>query len=287
MKRNFIILITVFCLVAEMIYLLNQPAEIETVLPPTNTDIPADLMPGPILPDSAGQSGPVNNKLVRKKLTYEAFDIATNNTIDRTFVYITEQPGGKKYVQWFLVKKDSTLAEEYVLSENWETLQWISSLANEGTAYIGEKQGRQLVLKGKFKNEDFTKTITLKDDLPFYFNPKLGLKGFVYSAQTKTEFWGFRSDELTEFRMKAEKKGVHRITLNGETFDALKIYWAATGLGEKFFNRTYYFRVSDGEFISQDPADKWKMKLMALEKTSVTAQDQKVDQSSGIGQVPE
>jgi hypothetical protein len=179
------------------------------------------------------------------------------------------------------------LEEEYLLSKMWETLQWTSIQANEGTEYAGVKQGRHLVLKGKYRNEDFTKTITLKDDLPFYYNPKLGLKGFVYSAQTKTEFWGFRSDELTEFRMKAEKKGIHRITLNGETFDALKIYWAATGLGEKFFNRTYYFRVSDGEFISQDPADKWKMKLMALEKALVTAQDQKVDQFSGINQGPE
>lgn len=275
--RKVIIFLTVVCLGIEVFYILRQPAETETREVPVTAGSPTVMM----MPEKAfeieDQSAPAEDKIVRKQLTYEAVDSETNNTIDKTFVYITEQPGGKIFVQWFLVKKDFPLVEEYLLNEQWETLQWQSSLSNVGTQYSGEKQGKTLVLKGRFKNKDFSKTIVLKDDLPFYYNPKLGLKGFVLSEQKKMEFWGFRTDELTEFRMKAQKKGIHPITLNGETFDALKVYWSATGLGEQFFNRTYYFRLSDGEFISQDPADKWKMKLIQFETILVPEDDYRVD----------
>ncbi|MGE0268749.1 MAG: hypothetical protein AB7S78_09890 [Candidatus Omnitrophota bacterium] len=275
--RKVIIFLTVVCLGIEFFYILKQPAETET----SKVSVTAGSQTVMMIPEKIlkieDRYAPVEDKIVRKQLTYEAVDSETNNTIDKTIVYITEQPGGNKFVQWFLIKKDFPLVEEYLLNEQWETLQWQSSLSTAGTLYTGGKQGKTLVLKGKFKNKDFSKTIVLKDDLPFYYNPKLGLKGFVLSGQNKIEFWGFRTDELTEFRMKAQKKGIHQITLNGETFDALKVYWAATGLGEQFFNRTYYFRLSDGEFISQDPADKWKMKLIQLETTLVPEDAYRVD----------
>ncbi|MBP9855281.1 MAG: hypothetical protein KBD53_10495 [Candidatus Omnitrophica bacterium] len=283
MKRKFIFMFFGTCLFIAAYYFLSQPV---IVKPKGLINLDADQTQeheiNEVITNQAERQIQPEQEiseiptLVQKKLTYEAYDIDTNNTIDQTMAYITEQTDGKKIVQWFLEKKDYAEIEEYVLNDRWETESWSARLPNEGSDYKGIRKGNTLELRGKFKNKELTRRIQLNEDLPFYFNPKLGLKGFVLSKAEKMEFWGLRTDELTEFKMKAEKKGVAPITVDGKTFDALKIYWAATGIGEKFFNRTYYYRLSDAEFVTQDPSDKWKMKLIAVETSEVPENEQRI-----------
>ena len=56
--------------------------------------------------------------------------------------------------------------------------------------------------------------------------------------------------------MKAVKKGVKTIIVNGKEVEAIKVYYSITGkLREKHYNHNYYYRKSDGLFIKkEDPS---------------------------------
>lgn len=213
----------------------------------------------PFLKSSAAEMA---QAISTKSLKYKVYTVETGELIDHSLAIIKELPSGERHVDWRILDKSYQHIDEYVLSDQWETLQWKIYLSDRGTEYIGKKQGSKLILSGTAENKKLSKTIKLKKDLPFYYNPKISLKWFAQSEHERMEFWGFRSDKFSEYKMKAEKKGVEMFEINGEPVEAVKVYWAATGIGERFFNRVYYYRVSDGEFLGQDPSDGWTMKLI-------------------------
>lgn len=202
-------------------------------------------------------------------LDYKAYKVKTGELIDRSRAVIKRFEPNRLHIDWSITKKEYTHSDQYVVNNNWETLEWSIYLSDKGIDYKGVRRGNYLFLSGLFEGKSFEKEIRLKKDLPFLYNPKMGLKGFAASNKDKIEFWGFRGDNLSEFLMKAEKRGVEQVTIDGQTYDAVKVYWAATGLGERFFNRVYYYRVSDGEFLTQDPTDGWTMHLLETDHQSV------------------
>ena len=55
--------------------------------------------------------------------------------------------------------------------------------------------------------------------------------------------------------MKAKKKGDEIIEVNGKKVEAVRVYYSATGIREKYYSRDYYFRKSDGIFIKKVEPD--------------------------------
>ena len=68
--------------------------------------------------------------------------------------------------------------------------------------------------------------------------------------------------------MQAKKLGIENIDVYGKKIEAVKVYYAATGLAESYYHRHYYFRVSDGMFVKkEDPKGRGGTTLLLSEKT--------------------
>lgn len=189
----------------------------------------------------------------------------------QTYSYKKHKPRMKKVVNEFELKveplsdgkikynrilkgKRYTQEEEFILDENYETISWSTKREKEDTDYSGVKEGNIITLKGKLEGEDISKTIEL-DDQPFYFTPKFNLTKFILSDQQHIEFWMLRKDKLTKYLMEATKKGETTIEVDGQEVEAIKIRYAATGKGAKYYKRTYFYRKSDGMFIKRKALD--------------------------------
>jgi len=192
---------------------------------------------------------------------YKSYDVKSGNIIDQSFVIIKKLPSGVKAIRWSIENDQYVHEDFYILDTDYSTEKWKISISDENTDYVGQRKGNELFLKGKFNGKIFNKTIKL-DEKPFYYNPKANLTGFVISDERDIKFWSLRNDDLTKYLMKAIKRGEEIINVNGKDIEAVKVYYAANGIGEKFFNRTYYFRKSDGILVTQDVTDGWKSDLV-------------------------
>ena len=162
--------------------------------------------------------------------------------------------GQKKFTRKFTSKKYNK-DEEFVLDEDFQTVEWMTKRTDQETDYTGSKDGRKLMLKGVLKGESINKTIELEDDNPFYFTPKFNLQKFIMSDDEKIEFWMLRKDKLTPAPMQATKVGVKKITVDGKEVEAVKVKYSAAGKYAKYYRRTYYYRKSDGVFIKRKAPD--------------------------------
>lgn len=184
-------------------------------------------------------------------LTYRTYLKKTQETTDNFYITIGDMKDNKRVIIWNKEEEGINITEEYVLDKDYATLSWKVKTSDGLTDYVGVRRQGELYLKGKFNGVGIDKKIEI-DEKPFYFNPKLGLMGFVASGERSAEFWGMRNDQLTVFLMKARNKGVKNIKVNGRDEKAIKVYWALSRLSQLFFKRNYWFRESDGLYIKQE-----------------------------------
>lgn len=187
----------------------------------------------------------------KKEFTYKTYKAKSGRELNNFSVEIKKLRGGKKeFVRKF--DGDSHIVDEqFVLDKNYETQSFMASHPDEGTDYAGERSGNELIITGKLKGEEIEKTIAF-DNRPFYYTPKFNLTGFILSDKENIEFWMLRKDKLSKYLMKAKKVGEETIEVNGKEIDVVKIYYSATGAGEKFYKRYYYYRKRDGLFIKKE-----------------------------------
>jgi len=197
----------------------------------------------------------------QNNLVYESYDVKTNAINDKSFVKFKELPGGRKLVRWSIENDEYIHQDYYLLDEKFNTVKWEIYESDKDTHYTGIREGNKLILEGKHNGKKVSKVVSV-DGKPFYYNPKVGLRAFVHSDKNYIEFWSLRNDKLEKYKMKAIKKGTERIKLRGREFEVVKVYWAATGIGEKFFKRTYYFRKDDALFLTQEESNGWSMDLV-------------------------
>jgi len=216
---------------------------------------------------SFDSSAPLNEQMSKlkdiqgKNLVYESYDVKTKTIIDKSFVKFKKIPGGKLLVHWSIENGDYIHKDHFLLDERFNTLKWEVFESDNDTKYTGIREGNKLILDGKHNGKKVSKVVSI-DGKPFYYNPKVSLRDFVYSDKNYIEFWSLRNDKLEKYKMKAIKKGIEKIMLRGQEFEVVKVYWAATGIGEKFFKRTYYFRRDDAMFLTQDATNGWSSDLV-------------------------
>lgn len=190
----------------------------------------------------------------QKSLIYKSYKEETGEILERSYVEIEGLSSGKKMFKRKIEGDDYTKNEQFVLGVDYQTQSWKATILDEDTDYAGEKKGNKLFIKGKLKGEALDKRIEL-DDKPFYYTPKFNLTKFVLSDIKALKFWMLRKDKLTKYLMQAEKRGEETIVVNGKEIDVIKVYYSATGMGEKFYKRIYFFRKSDGLFVKKEVPD--------------------------------
>jgi len=65
------------------------------------------------------------------------------------------------------------------------------------------------------------------------------------------KFYMLRKDKLSKMLMQAKRKGIEVVEVEGKEIEAIKVYYSATGVREKHYNKIYYYRKSDGIFIKK------------------------------------
>ena len=197
-----------------------------------------------------------------KSLEYKTYDVKTGDIISKFFVNIDGFSGREREVTFVWGEGSDAITDKYILNEKHETIKW--STASKDSSYFGERIGNKVIIKGTLDGNNVDKSIKI-NKLPLYVNPKVCLTGFVLSGEGFRNFWGFRNDDLTFHKMKAIKRGEGLIEINGESVEAIRVYWTVTGIGAVFFHRTYWFRKSDGLYLRQIVAG-GKMRELIWEK---------------------
>ncbi|MBN3039204.1 MAG: hypothetical protein JW869_07315 [Candidatus Omnitrophica bacterium] len=172
-------------------------------------------------------------------------------TDQRQYVQIEDLPSGEQLFKRKVKADDYTENERFVLGPEGETRSWQLSCSAKDTDYSGERKGDELFIKGIIKGEEVDRKIAI-DEKPFYYEPKFNLSSFVLSDAKEIRFWIMPIEKLKAYPMKARKMGEVTTNVNGQDFKAVKIYYAATGIAEKFYHRLYYFRKSDGVFVKKE-----------------------------------
>ncbi len=171
---------------------------------------------------------------------------------------------GQREVKYFEREHEQSKRETYIVGDQWQTLEWSVRDDISGKHYDGNRTGNMIRIKGRDGRKLINETIDIDDD-PFYFNPKIGLQRLIESGQERMTFWGIRHDNLKVYKMVAESQGLETIHVNGESVEAVKIYWAAEAGFAKYFSRTYWFRQRDLMYVKQKSMAR-KYKVLVAEQ---------------------
>jgi hypothetical protein len=185
---------------------------------------------------------------------YKTHHPGTGEISSRFYCSLEQNLSGGYQAYWVINENGAKTEEDYVLNEYFETLRFRVVNIEEKTDYIGERADGSVLIRGRFKGSEIERTIPI-DERPFYYNPKLGLMGFVKSGKTEERFWGFQNRELKIYPMKATRAGHEVISVDGKDVEAVKVYWTVDDFRSAFFKRTYWFRASDGLYVKQKTGD--------------------------------
>lgn len=186
----------------------------------------------------------------QQALHYKTYHPGTGEEFNRFYYSIEENLSGGYQVHWVIEEGGVITEEDYTLDEHFGTLRFRVVNIKEKTDYVGERKDTSLFIRGQFKGEKIERAMVI-DERPFYFNPKIGLATFVQSGKEQGRFWGFQNKELKAYPMKATNKGLERISVNGKNVEAVRVHWTVDDFLSAFFQRTYWFRRSDGLYLKQ------------------------------------
>ena len=192
----------------------------------------------------------------QKTCLYKTYDKQTLRVLERSRVrFDHSQPGVIQAAFEQGISDDYPQKEEYIFDKDYKTLRWSVKNSQTSTDYTGSKEGKKIILKGTFNNKPISKELPIDDTGPFYAFPKIELTPFVLSDKKKLLFWAMRNDTLEVYKMIATPQGEEKIIVNGKMVNAKKVYWSPVNPLFRIFQRTYYYRASDGIFLKQEYPD--------------------------------
>jgi len=196
---------------------------------------------------------------------------------NKTYVYETISHTGKPInTSYIEIKKEANVTnatwcekentratrEEFYNFDNLSKIkEWVIHCPKEETNYSGKKENGKVTIQGTFQGKILHKVINIPDE-EFFANPKIDMMAFAQSHKNHINFWTIRKDTLEKHKMTAIHKGIEIIDINGVEVKANKIYWKAKFIPDVFFNRTYWFRHSDGIYIKQIGSNKIRRNLI-------------------------
>jgi hypothetical protein len=105
-----------------------------------------------------------------------------------------------------------------------------------------------LLLNGQFKGKPVERVIEI-DSAPWYQALSLSLRALRDAEKQSLEFWTLRPDNLEVHKLRAIRKGVEMLEVEGGQVAALRMEVSLAGLKAMFWHCSYWLRESDGVFL--------------------------------------
>jgi len=140
-----------------------------------------------------------------------------------------------------------------------DSKHYLAHCDNTGNTYLwavdkkskrlrAERDGNKITISGTSSGEPVHKQLN-KDGLPWFQSLYYSLSCFVRSDRQSIEFWMIRPDNLSLVKLRAEKKAVETIRVNGKKEKAKKIRLGLTGLLSYVWHGYYWYRAQDGVLL--------------------------------------
>lgn len=173
------------------------------------------------------------------------------------YVYCEEVGLEKECFSWTLNEKDEaaiTSRGENSLFYNLcslggATLKWSVEKENENIA--GERIGNEIHIRGRVDGLKVRKSYNIGEE-PWFQPLSYSLRSFIRSGAEKIYFWTIRPDTLDCVRMKAIKRGVENVNIDGNRVKARKVVVRSAGMLSFFWHCIYWFEEDSGLFVQYE-----------------------------------
>lgn len=128
------------------------------------------------------------------------------------------------------------------------TRQWSLRKTGAATEITVRRQMNALQLSGQFEGKPLEKVINI-DSAPWYQALSLSLRTLRDPGKKHVEFWTLRPDNLEAHKLRAVRKGVELLEVEGRQVKALRLEVSLPGLKAILWNCNYWLRESDGVFL--------------------------------------
>jgi len=138
---------------------------------------------------------------------------------------------------------DQTEMDDQLATSSWQVKDELKQ-----TDLRIERHNDRLHLQGLFKGEQVDRWQDI-DEAHWFQTMSISFRTFLNSANTEITFWIVRPDTLGVHKLRAFKRGIEELTIQGKKVQAQKIELRLTGLAAPFWKANYWFRDGDHLFL--------------------------------------
>lgn len=160
-------------------------------------------------------------------------------------------------------KSEIVRETQAILDSDYVTVQYKAKDTVDNSDYLLLNKKDVLTISGRYNGEKVDKSFDLGPS-PFFHDPSLCLTGFVLSGKKEIVFQVINPKDYNVYEMIAKRKGVKKIKIGDEQVEAIEVYWTLNDFRSMFFNQTYFFRASDGIFLTAKEPYNGKRTTLAL-----------------------
>ena len=168
-------------------------------------------------------------------------------------ILVTKRKKGNSNV---LTLEEYKLHSEHIFAPQIGTKQWALRDDKSNHDFVAKRDGELIHISGTFRGEPIDKEVDIDESV--WFN-KLdhGLSAFAVSDQEEISFWVLKLlSDLDPIKMIAEKEGTERITVDGTSYEAVKVKLVIDHfILSKMWSARCWYRTSDGLFLRYEGAN--------------------------------
>jgi hypothetical protein len=144
------------------------------------------------------------------------------------------------------------------------TYDWQTTDPVEGSILHGQRDGNVIHVTGTLKKKPVDKDVRV-DGAPWYqvFGPLI--EELLPPGIAAREFWVLDPGDLGAHKMQVRRAGPERITIKGTVIDAAKIHFSPAGALAPFWGADFWYRSSDGMYVSSRLPEKGGVTVTAIE----------------------
>ena len=158
--------------------------------------------------------------------------------------------------QTLLTLKEYKRYSQHVFHPKWGTERWELRDEKLGHDFVAQRTDDVIRIRGTFQHEPVQKEVDIGNAI-WYNKLDHGLSDFAISNRATHSFEALRLlDDLDLIGMDAERIGPERITLGGQSYEAIKVKLTLNHfLLSKLWSAYCWFRASDGLFLRYQGAN--------------------------------
>lgn len=147
------------------------------------------------------------------------------------------------------------------------TYDWQMADPAAGSVLHGERSGDVIHVTGTLKNRKVDRDVRV-DGAPWYqvFGPLMD--ELLASGLDQKEFWVVDPGDCAPHKMQVKRAGRERVTIRGSTIDAVRIHFSPAGALAPFWGADFWYRQSDGMYVSSRLPENGGMTVTTIEDPS-------------------